>query len=290
MSALVRAPSPPQSRYVAEARHLLVRAWLRKSSRGTLQRNGTSSVPDTARALRRNLYATSISTIRRLQKGVPDCSGRADRLLPHTKARPDMGMKSRTLSPEVLARRIDPRAAAALLDAVGRNDLAQLAILLDAGANPGSRSGTSPALHVAAQLGHVAIAARLLDAGADIDAVAHTDELIDGERVAGSETALMCSLRAGREDVALLLLARGARLDHRDAFGGADALLLAAEKGLERVVERILERGPAPQARLFNEKSALDVAVEGGHGRIVRRLLAAGFPTTPAAARLVARE
>jgi hypothetical protein len=113
-----------------------------------------------------------------------------------------MSIKSRTLSPEVLARRIDPRAAAALLDAIGRNDLAQLATLLDAGANPGSRSGTSPALHVAAQLGHAAIVARLLDAGADIDAIAHTDELIDRERVAGSETALMCSLRADREDVA----------------------------------------------------------------------------------------
>jgi len=179
--------------------------------------------------------------------------------------------------------------AAALHEAIAANDLVQTSALLGSGASPGSRNGAGwPALHAAAARDASAIVARLLEAGADIDAVAGTDELIDRERHAGTATALMVALHAGHEDIALLLLERGANIDHVDAFTRVDALFLAAEQGFERAVERILLRGPARQAKLFNEKSALDAAVERGHVGIVRRLLGAGFSATPAAERLAA--
>jgi ankyrin repeat protein len=179
--------------------------------------------------------------------------------------------------------------AAALHDAIAANDLVRTSALLDAGASTGSRNGNGwPALYAAAVCGLSAIVARLLEAGADIDAIANTEELIDRERHNGSATALMGALRAGHADVALLLLERGASVGHVDAFSGVDALFLATEKGLEHAVERIIRFGSVRQAKLFNEKSALDAAVEIGHVGIVRLLLGAGFPATPAAARLAA--
>jgi uncharacterized protein len=199
-----------------------------------------------------------------------------------------MSLKHRKLSPQVLARRIDPAQAAALHDAIAARDLARTAELLAAGANTGSLNPLGwPALYAAAIHGSSALVALLLEAGADIDALASTDELIDRERFNGSATALMGAVRAGHEDVALLLLERGARVDVIDPATKVDVLFLAAERGFERVVERVVQRGPLREAKLWGEKSALDAAVECGHIGVVRRLLDAGFLATPAAARLI---
>jgi ankyrin repeat protein len=200
-----------------------------------------------------------------------------------------MSLKSRKLSAEVQARRIDPLQAAALHAAIAEGDLVKTSSLLDAGVNTGARNAVGwPALYAAAVQGSGAIVARLLDAGADIDGLGSTEELVDRERRSGTATALMGALRCGHADVALLLLERGARVDHVDGATGVDALFLAAEQGLEQAVEHILRRGSVQQAKLWGEKSALDVAVERRHVGIVRRLLDAGFHVTPAAARLLA--
>lgn len=200
-----------------------------------------------------------------------------------------MSLRSRKLSPEVLARRIDPAKAAALHAAIADSDVAKVSAQLEAGASSGARNTAGwPALYAAAVYGSPSIVALLLEAGADIEGLGSTDELVDRERFSGTATALMGALRAGHEDVALLLLERGARVAHVDGSSGVDALFLAAEQGLERAVEHILRRGSVQQAKLWGEKSALDVAVERRHVGIVRRLLDAGFLPTPAAARLLA--
>jgi ankyrin repeat protein len=201
-----------------------------------------------------------------------------------------VSLKSRKLSPEVLARRIDPVKGAALHAAIGADRFDEVAALLAAGASPASSSADGlPALYVAALGGSAAIVTCLLDSGADIDAIANGTDLIDRQRYETSATALMGALRAGREEVALLLLERGASIDPIDRFSRVDALFFAAESGLERAVESILRRGPARQTQLFGTtRTALDAAVEGGHVGIVRRLLAAGFRTTSAADRIAA--
>jgi ankyrin repeat protein len=169
----------------------------------------------------------------------------------------------------------------ALLAAIGAADVDRVARLLAQKASPRACRHGWPALHLAAHSGNTQLGELLLDAGADIDELMVTQELIDRTRYEGSATPLLIALRAPHESFANLLLARGANVQLSDAFSGENALLLAARHGLEVIVERVLARGPAGdcRCRLRNE-SPLDAATRGGHIRIVRTLLAAGQRVT----------
>jgi ankyrin repeat protein len=173
------------------------------------------------------------------------------------------------------------RKDAALLAAVNAGDVARVVALLEQGASPlaRNRNGWS-ALHLAAHSGSQVVTGLLLDGGADVDEIAVTDELIDRTRYEGSATPLLIALRHGHEPCALLLLKRGANVEHRDTFCGENALYLAAKHGFASVVEHVLARGPAGNCKVFGEETPLDAAARGGHIGIVRHLLAAGLPIT----------
>jgi len=167
---------------------------------------------------------------------------------------------------------------AALLAAVNVGDVARVKAMIEEGASLSARMRGWAALHLAAHAGNAELVRLLLDHGADVDVVMITDELIDRTRYEGTATPLLIALRARHEAVALLLLERGASVDHRDAFSGENALFLAAKHGLESVVERALAAAPARECKVFGDETALDAAATGGHLGIVRRLLAAGLP------------
>jgi uncharacterized protein len=93
-------------------------------------------------------------------------------------------------------------------------------------------------LHLAAFFGRLDAATRLLDAGADVNAVSHNSL---------HNTPLHAATAGGHGDVALRLLDRGADVRVADA-GGHTPLHIAAENGLLEVVKALLDRGADPLA------------------------------------------
>lgn len=165
-----------------------------------------------------------------------------------------------------------------LIAAVSDADLLRVRQLLAEGAEPRSRDGNAwSALHIAACLGNNEIVVALLDAGADIDAIAPTTEMIDRTTYEGSATPLMMALRNDRTDTVLLLIERGANLVHEDAFSGEDALFIAAQKGLRVAVERLLRDGKPAGRSGFAPQSAITAALVGGHDEVASLLLAKGY-------------
>jgi len=107
--------------------------------------------------------------------------------------------------------------------------------------------------------------ARMLDEGADVDAL---------DRY--SQTSLMRAAHDGRVDVVRLLVERGANLEHT-AKHHLTALMLAAIAGHDAVVEALMQagadrnvRGSGPPG--FHGKTALDLAQAAGHERILALL------------------
>ena len=88
------------------------------------------------------------------------------------------------------------------------------------------KNGNTP-VHIAAEQGHPGTVAALLDAGADVNAVA---------AAGGSETSLHLAAAKGCLEVAELLLERGARADAVDSEGRL-AMKVAKEKGHDGVAE-----------------------------------------------------
>jgi len=173
---------------------------------------------------------------------------------------------------------------AALIRAVTARDLSRVLRALESGASACSRrerDGWS-ALHVAAQSGDTAIAKLLIDGGAELNATAVTREVIDRSVQQGSTTPLLLALRECHEQMALLLVERGAAIDHESAPRG-EALHLAVDRGFERVVARLLALTKRPKWKSPLRCSLLVLAVSRRHTGIVKRLLAAGAPVEPAA-------
>ncbi len=178
-----------------------------------------------------------------------------------------------------------------LIGAVLRSDTHQVRQLLAAGAEPRSRDARAwTALHLAAGAGACEIVAALLDAGADVDAVAPTTEVIDRDSHEGSATPLMVAVQACHAEAALLLLERGAGLRHRDAFSGEDALFQAAERGLHAVVARMLKGEERPVGRsAYRDEEALEVALVRGHLAVAELLSSNGYVPTAKAVCLACR-
>ncbi|CAK9059478.1 unnamed protein product [Durusdinium trenchii] len=133
--------------------------------------------------------------------------------------------------------------------------------LLQAGANK-EAVGTDghTALHVAAARGHENVVQQLLQAGANKEAV----------RKHGF-TALHVAALEGHENVVQQLLQAGAT---EEAVGtnGHTALHLAAARGHENVVEKLLQAGANKEAVDTNDATALHVAAARGHENVVQQL------------------
>lgn len=161
------------------------------------------------------------------------------------------------------------------------------------------------ALFEAASAGNVVAIARLLDAGANVDAVIPGDgsPLIGAARagrldavrllldhgadpdmgVPGDGTALIVAAGEGDVDLVMLLLDRGASLD-LVVPGDENALIRASGNGRLDVVRRLVSRGADVNARVWAPtapeagewRTPLGMARRNGHTEVVELLLAAG--------------
>lgn len=96
-------------------------------------------------------------------------------------------------------------------------------------------------------------------------------------------TALSVAVIRGYEDIALLLIEKGASLDARDKSGDRDnqhpgnsPVHYAAIYGRTRVLQAMLDRGVSPNLRDRNGRTLLMLAAENGHHDTVRMLLERG--------------
>lgn len=126
--------------------------------------------------------------------------------------------------------------ATPLMQAVADGDVAAVDRLLAAGASPleATRLGQTP-LHLAMNA-PPAVTARLITAGADVDA-----------RDAGGVSVLMTAAGAGRADLVAGLLEAGARVDFKD-YQGATAADWAAREGHAALARDLEARIAAPAA------------------------------------------
>jgi len=114
-------------------------------------------------------------------------------------------------------------------------------------------------LHLAAFFGQHQVVEWLLDHGASADAVS---------RNSLRNTALHAALAGGHEDVAILLIDRGAPAEARDA-GGHTPLHIAAESGLLGPVRALLDRGADPHAVDSEDMTPLSRAAARNHTDII---------------------
>ncbi len=160
----------------------------------------------------------------------------------------------------------DSTGRTALMSAVGAGDRKTLQALLAAGADMSvtDREGRT-ALHLAAAGGDEAIVKILLDGGAQINA-----------RSARGETALLTARRWRRFDLAATLLAWGA-----DINGGGGVLAAAARDDDRETLRWLLDQGAdvnavAPPGTAGAGRTALMEAARGGRREVLDLLLARG--------------
>lgn len=124
-----------------------------------------------------------------------------------------------------------------------------------------------PPLHLAAFFGHHETAEALLDAGADVRAVARNSEanLAINAAAAGP--------RADRRpEIVRLLIARGCPVDGRGSPAGHTPLHEAAFNGDLALVRLLLERGADRSVRTGEGETALEIAVKHGRHEAARLL------------------
>ena len=112
-------------------------------------------------------------------------------------------------------------------------------------------------LHLAAAFDHAAVAALLLDAGAQPDGRSRHPGGCDGA------TPLHVATASGSAEVASILLAVGARTDVRDD-AGFTPLHISAARGDLPLVRLLLRSGADPDSRL-DDTTPLDLARRAGH-------------------------
>jgi len=152
-----------------------------------------------------------------------------------------------------------PDGATALHWAVRADDLPTVDALIRAGARVGVANalGVQP-VYVAAQNGHAAMLARLLDAKADVNT---TD--------AAGDTLLMAAVRAESPDAVRLLLERGAKVNAADPDVAQTALSWAARLNNTGIMRSLLSAGATVDAatRVGPKPAARPPGAGGGsHG------------------------
>ena len=140
----------------------------------------------------------------------------------------------------------------------GRVEAIDAALAMRTPATCYAYDGWTP-LHLAAFFGHRAAAERLLDAGADIQAIS---------RNSLTNTPVHAATAGGHTEVALLLIQRGANVNVADA-GGHTPLHIAAENGNLPVVKALLERGADPHAVDAEDKTPLSRAAAKNHSDVI---------------------
>jgi cytochrome c len=150
-----------------------------------------------------------------------------------------------------------------LHDAAKKGDVALIAKLLDEGADVNKRSAIATPLYFAVQENHPEAVKLLLQRGADAN----------GESVGG--TALQSAARTGSAEMASLLLEHGAN-PNAASKDGVNALHFAAQKGHLEVVKLLLDKGADVGAVNIHGEPALHFAMIGGHNDVARLLVVRG--------------
>ncbi len=153
-------------------------------------------------------------------------------------------------------------------DAAMRGDVAAVEQLLANGADVNAPRGDGmTALHWAAERGNAELAAMLVQAGANLDAVTRI----------GSYTPLHVASREGEADVVGVLLDAGADLSVRAAESGATSLHLAATSGDVATLRTLLDAGAEVDAREHQwGQTPLIFAAGWNRADAIRLLLEAG--------------
>jgi ankyrin repeat protein len=125
-----------------------------------------------------------------------------------------------------------------LLQAAAKGDGHAVARLLKAGADINASNGTgATALTCAAENGHAKVVDYLLQKGASVDAIAG-----DGKKNKVGMTALMLAAQNGNAAIVGALLEKGADMKIQNK-SGQTALMLAAFKGSAAAVKLLLDKG-----------------------------------------------
>lgn len=131
-----------------------------------------------------------------------------------------------------------------------------------------SSDGWTP-LHVASYFGHRALAERLIERGANVEARSTN---------AMKNTPLHAAAAGRKAELVKLLLDEGADANARQE-GGWSALHAAAQNGDREIIELLIAHGADLKARAANNQGALDLALMKGRQDVAEFLseLGAGF-------------
>ena len=157
---------------------------------------------------------------------------------------------------------------APVADAAMRGDTEEVRQLLASGADVNAAQGDGmTALHWAAERGDADLAATLLTAGANPEAVTRI----------GQYTPLHLAARNGGDAIVSLLLADGADVERRTSNSGSTALHLAASSGNTATIEALLDAGADPNARESEwEQTPLIFAASANRPDAIRLLVSRG--------------
>ena len=122
--------------------------------------------------------------------------------------------------------------------AAKHGDVEMAAMLLDAGANPEAvtRIGAHTPLHVASAAGHASVVSALVEAGADVSAATTT-----------GATPLHFAAASGSAEAVARLIARGADPDAREPQWAQTPLAFAAAAGRADAITALLDGGADPR-------------------------------------------
>ena len=157
--------------------------------------------------------------------------------------------------------------ASKLHDAAAAGNLEELERLLDVEAtgtalvDPTKHDGTTP-LITAAMMGHEQVVRRLIEEGADVEAVG-----LNGA------TALQIAASMGHVGVMTALLDGGAQVNAAHKFAKSTALHFAAEMGQVAAIELLCKRGADPHAEKTHGGTALHISADSNQSMVAYALL-----------------